>query len=239
MFKNKIKKMVIINMFIVICAIGTMVNAESGKSFKAEVTPTSNTIKPGEEITISLKISDINMGDNGINALEGTIKYDKEIFEEITSSNIQSFNNWTTTYNDESSTLNGKFLSVNLSSGVKENTQIFSLKFKAKQSISKTTNTQIEFQDITSNDGIDLINVGTKTVNVTITVEKQNETQGNTINKTNVIENKTNTKVVDNTQSAKILPKTGLSTTISIIVVISIMVAIGLGIKNKNMKDIK
>ena len=111
------------------------------------------------------------MGENGINTLEGKINYDTNIFEAITSNSIQSLNNWTTTYNDESSTLNGKFLAVNLSNGIKESTQIFKVTFKVKSDISETKETQIDFEDITSNNGTDLVNVGTKSVKLTIKAE--------------------------------------------------------------------
>ena len=76
-------------------------------------------------------------------------------------------NNWTTTYNDENGKLNGKFLAVNLSVGVKENTQIFAVKLKVKKDIKKTS-TKINFKDLTSNDGTNLVNVGTKTVELTV-----------------------------------------------------------------------
>ena len=135
----KITKILTILMLVTII-LGVNVYAASN-TFKATVTPGTATLKPGEEITIAVDVSDINMGENGINALEGTIKYDSNIFESVTSSNVQSFNNWSTTYNDETSSLNGKFLAVNLTVGVKEDMKILSVKFKVKETVSATTAT--------------------------------------------------------------------------------------------------
>ena len=243
--KRKIFLMVSI-LTITISMLITGVNAESGHAFKATVAPTTSTIKPGEEVTISVNISDINMGTNGINTVEGKIEYDKTIFEEVKSSNVQSFSNWTTTYNDESSTLNGKFLSVNLSAGVKESVKIFSITFKAKQDITKTTSTQIKFNEITSNDGTDLISAGSKSVNITVNVDNgtvENPTDNsNEKNNDPVISGNTNTtktSVSDKTQSKTILPKAGLPTTIVIALVLVVLAVVIFGIKNRTMKDIK
>ena len=245
--ERKTKEIILVGMIIfAIIALSTIVKAESTNTFKASATANTTTLKPGEEITITIGVSDINMGANGINTLEGTIKYDKTIFEEIKSSSIQSLNGWTTTYNDENSTLNGKFLAVNLSTGTKENTQVFSVKFKVKADIDETKETQIDFENITSNDGTDLISVGTKSVKLTINVEKTNpiipeetdKKENNTSNE-NKIETNKNTTISDKTQASTKLPNTGKSIAIIFILVVAVIAVIGLGAKNRSMKDIK
>ena len=260
MKKEKILITILTILIIVMSAIST-VQAASTNTFKATLNANKTTIKVGEQVTITIKVSDINMGATGINTLEGTIGYDKNIFEEVKSSNIQSLNNWTTTFNDENSTLNGKFLAVNLSSGTKETTEIFNITFKVKSEIEKSTKTQITFKDITSNDGTDLVNVGTKSVEITVDSGKTNNTNngnnqnGNSQNSnnqnnnnqnnnantgvTNTTNNKNNTAKKDNTTSTKILPKTGLSIAIIVALVIAIIAGIILAIKNKSMRDIK
>ena len=245
--KIETKKLILIEIIIfIIMILATTVKAESTNTFKASATANTTTLKPGEEVTITIGVSDINMGTNGINALEGTIKYDKNIFEEIKSNSIQSLNGWTTTYNDESSTLNGKFLAVNLSSGVKENTQILKVTLKVKQEIEKTTSTQIDFENITSNNGTDLINAGTKSVKLTINVENTNpiipeesDKNENNINNENKSETNKNTAITDKTQSNTKLPKTGKSIAMIFILLVAVIVFIGLGIKNRSMRDIK
>lgn len=165
--KKKILLITIL-LFTLMCLV---TNVKAASSFKAETKATTNTLKPGEEVTITLSVSDINMGTDGINVIEGKINYDRDIFEEIEVADIQTYNGWTTTYNDEESLSNGKFLSVNLSKGIKADNEIISVKFKVKEDIKEKTNTQIALENVTSNDGIDLINVGTKTVDLKIEVE--------------------------------------------------------------------
>ena len=253
--KNKIKKLIIIGMImLIISTFAITVNAETEGAtgtFKVTVTADKTELKPGEEITITVGISDINMGENGINTVEGKIEYNKNLFEEIKSSSIQSLNNWTTTYNDEESTLNGKFLSINLSSGVKEDTQIFKVTLKVKQEIENTTDAQIDFKDVTSNDGTNLINAGAKSVKLKINVESNSEPipedpkpedpKPEEPNKDETKEETESTinKIADKTQSNKDIPKAGKSIIMFFAVLLVVIVIVALGIKNRSMRDIK
>lgn len=247
---------------IIICGFLIPVKAE-GASFKSEVSASKKTIKPGDTVDVTVSVKDIDMGENGINTLEGTISYDKDIFEQVKSSDIKSANNWSTTYNDEGEALDGKFFCATLSHGIKEETQMFTVTFKTKKDIDETVTTKIEFKDITSNDGTNLINSGTKSVDVKIEVEKTNpnppedgnNTVGNNTNNTNGntnsgnvnngnsgINNGKNTSVtqqnVDTTKSNSGLPKTGRTSFIVILIIGVVILLIVFGIKVKNMKGI-
>lgn len=231
---------------IMLILLATNVQGASTSTFKATLGTSTTTLKPGEEVTVTIAVSDINMGENGINTLEGKIKYDSNVFEEVKSSAIQSLNNWTTTFNDESSTLNGKFLAVNLSSGVKESVKIFTVTFKVKTDLKATTETQIDFEDITSNDGVDLVSVGTKSVKLTINVETTDSDSNTEIpsdnkneTKDNIITDNKNIVSKDNTQSSGILPNTGKSIMIGIALFAVIIAVVILAIKNKSYSDIK
>ena len=220
--KTKMAKILTV-LILAIIILGVNVYAAEN-TFKASVTPGTATLKPGEEITVAVDVSDINMGENGINALEGTIKYDSNIFESVKTADVQSFNNWSTTYNDETSSLNGKFLAVNLSAGVKEDMKILSVKFKVKETVSETTTTQIDFKDLTSNDGEDLVNVGTKSVKLTINVENKEPVKPIT---------------PPTTEAPGKLPQTGESIAITLAIVTIALAGIGLAIKYKTMRNIK
>lgn len=223
--KVKITKILVI-LILSIIILGVNVYAESS-SFKTSITPTTTTLKPGEKVTITVKVSDINMGENGINTLEGKIKYDTNVFESVKASDVQSFNNWSTTYNDETSSLNGKFLAVNLSAGTKEDTQILSITFKVKSDIERTTTTQIDFEDITSNDGENLVNVGTKSVNLTINVEEKKQ------------EEPVKPITPPTTTAPGKIPQTGDTLTFMAVMTVIILIAICVAIKYKRMKDVK
>lgn len=152
--------------------------------FEFSVSSNKTSVAPGEEIEITLAVSNIDLGENKMNTIEGIIDYDKDVFEEIKSSNITSLNNWSITYNDENTDLNGKFLGIVLNDGVKENQSIATVKFKIKPGI-KSQTTQIIIKNIASNDGTNLVEEGDKIVEIKIVNpddEKQNT--NNTINNT-------------------------------------------------------
>ena len=243
---------IIITLIIMVVAtmlMGTGVKAASS-SFSASVTASQKTLNPGDTVTITLGISDINMGSDGINTVEGTLSYDSAIFETVSSSNIQSLNNWSTTYNEGT----GKFLSVMLGDGVKSNTQIFSITLTVKASATETTAT-VSLKDITSNNGTDLVSAGTKSAKVTI-ASAETSTETNTTTDTTSTEaskttsgsssSKTTKKTVNDTtiKSGSSLPKTGLSLQwtilgISITGIILISGLILYGVNASKFKDTK
>ena len=69
-------------------------------------TPSSTKLNEGEEITITLELSDIKMGQDGINTFGGKLEYDENVFEKVTSDDISSQNNWSIAYNDEETAIN-------------------------------------------------------------------------------------------------------------------------------------
>jgi len=161
------KKKLKILFIILILTIFLLPVSVQANSFKLNVQANKTTVKPGETVEISLNLSDINAGELGINTVEGVIEYDNTIFEEITSSNIQSLNNWSITYNNEETEYKGKFLAVIIQDGVTENQDIGKITFKVKNS-AKNTNTSIKIKNILSNDGNTLIEETDKQVSFTI-----------------------------------------------------------------------
>lgn len=138
----------------------TSINASS---YDLSVTPENIKAKKGDTLEIEITLKDIDMGEKGINVIEGYIEYDEDVIESI---EIIDENQWQMTYNnDKKSELYGKFLSKKNIDGTKENEKIAKIKLKIKDKISKTTS-QVKIKEITSNDGEKLINIGEKIVNL-------------------------------------------------------------------------
>lgn len=135
----------------------------SASSFDVSVNPKEITAKPGETINVKVSLKDIDMSRNGINILEGNINFDKEMIENI---DVEGENNWKIEYNkDSNSDLNGKFLMIKDVNGIKDDEEILNLKIKIKDNIKKA-NTKILLKDLTSNDGNNLINIGSREINI-------------------------------------------------------------------------
>ena len=79
---------------------------------------------------------------------------------------VEGENNWKIEYNnDTNSNLNGKFLMIKDVNGIKDDEEILNLKIKIKDNIKKA-NTKILLKDLTSNDGNNLINIGSREINI-------------------------------------------------------------------------
>ena len=135
----------------------------SASSFDVSVNPKEITAKPGENINVKVSLKDIDMSGNGINILEGNINFDKEMIENV---DVEGENNWKIEYNnDTNSDLNGKFLMIKDVNGIKDDEEILNLKIKIKDNIKKA-NTKILLKDLTSNDENNLINIGSREINI-------------------------------------------------------------------------
>ena len=143
-------------------------------SFDVIADPESIISKENAIIEINISFKDIDMNEEGINTVEGFIKYDKNI---IASLELIEENNWKTKYNDdEQSELYGKFLSIKEVNGIKENETFLKLKIKLKDKITKEKG-YILLDEITSNDGESLINIGKKEVEINIEKIDKEENQ--------------------------------------------------------------
>ena len=111
--------------FLVMLFISSNVYASS---FDIKVNPEKIDSKEGENIEIDVSFKDIDMNEEGINTIEGFIKYDSEVVESI---DILSENNWKVKYNnDEQSNLYGKFLAIKEVSCISESECFFMLKLR-------------------------------------------------------------------------------------------------------------
>lgn len=155
---KKIKQ--IIGIFAIFMIFVTSINASS---YDLSVNPENIKAKKGDILEVEIILKDIDMGEKGINTIEGYIEYDEDVIENV---EIINENEWQMTYNnDTKSELYGKFLSVKNIDGVKEEEKIATLRFEIKDNIKKQKS-QIKIKEITSNDGENLINIGEKIVNL-------------------------------------------------------------------------
>lgn len=182
-------------------------------------TPSSTKLNEGEEITITLELSEIKMGQDGINTFGGKLEYDENVFEKVTSDDISSQNNWSIAYNDEETAKKGTFLAT-INTGTSKNQVIGIIKLKVKTNL-KSQDTEIKFTSLSSV-AEDTVKLDDQTLKFSVTGtvvpddDKNDDDKNNTVENTIVIGNVTNdievvenTITVDNTQSNTNLPQTG------------------------------
>ena len=132
-------------------------------SFTLNVVADKTSVKPGETVELTLQLANIDAGNLGINTLECTLEYDKNIFEEVEQSNMQSLNNWSLTYNSEDDSQNGKLLAVIITDGVTEDQNIGKIMLKVKNGV-EYSSTTIKITQIASNNGQEIIQESDKQV---------------------------------------------------------------------------
>ena len=138
-------------------------NGDSDKlSFDLLVTPEVVKVKSGETVEISMDLSQVNVGENGLNSIVGNLKYDEKLFDSMTfigSENVLNDGNTkdTTKWNVElnqikDSDLYGKFCIYTMKEGVKDNQNVAKISLKLKDNLKPQT-TKIVFKNLESSDG--------------------------------------------------------------------------------------
>ena len=231
-----------------------LVSCVQAASLKFTPTASTTNLKEGDEITITLNLSDIDMGEDGINSFGGKLVYDENIFEKVTTSSFSSQNNWSIAYNDEATEKKGTFLAT-INAGAKDNQTIGTLKLKVKKNI-KSTTTKVQFTELSSV-AEDTVTLGNQTIifNVTGTVKDEDEdknqgneqlniiTGDNTNKKPNIVggsKNNTTNTGKDNTVSNKGIPQTGVQNTAIVLSIATLaIIATVAYTKFKKNKEIK
>lgn len=150
-----------------------------GASFKFTPTASQTRVEAGDTVTISLKLSEIDAGEKGINTFKCTFLYDKNIFEDVS---VSSKNNWSITYNDqEGNPQYGTLLAVLISTGVSDDQEIGTITLKVKEGTQGKTG-EITFTSVSTNDGKTEISETDKVIRITVngSADTGNTTDGNT-----------------------------------------------------------
>ena len=133
------------------------------------------------------------MGEHGINVVEGYLKYEDSFFSAM---EMVDKNDWKVTYNNK----NGKFLTSKIIEGIKEEQEILLIKLKVRDDL-KEGETEVKLQEITSNDGVNLVSDGNKSIKIKI---KGNNSKDNSENNSeNKKESNQNTNEEDEKQINK------------------------------------
>ena len=138
--------------------------------FSTSIVKSENkTIHPGDEFSVDVNIHDLKNIDRGLIAIGGQLDYDTNVLERI---DITSQNGWDIQggFNDQ----NFKFITDN-SNYVSNDSTIFTIKFKAKETIEETTNTVIKVKDIVASNAVNDISSKNAEINIEIEKVKQEE----------------------------------------------------------------
>ena len=228
---HKIQK--IVSIIVLMILISTTVVLAANYTFTLTVKPETTNAKPGDTVSVDIGIADIDQTTQGINAIQGDIIFDENLFESVDL--IGAGNNWSVSYNNtEGSELKGRFVLSNMNS-VKDSQVVARLVAKIKNNATVKTGT-ITLKDVYSSYGSKETDKQTKTITVNISSsgEENNNTiiddgSNNTITPASSTPSKTDTtKATQSTTTStkSVLPKAGIVSWIGIVIVAIIIVAI-------------
>ncbi len=144
-------------------------NLLAAANLKAQAKASTNELKGGEEVTITLNFSEYQQIKDGLNAYQATLEYNKDIFEEVKQEDFQCLNDWEKLQYNQAT---GEFVAIK-KVGSTEPEDIVSITLKTKQEV-KATITDIKIKDIITSEGErDIAIAETKaTINI---IEEQTE----------------------------------------------------------------
>lgn len=118
-----------------------------------------------KKIEITLKLSDLEDYTNGINVVSGKLKYDSDVFDNVS---FTGMNNWTCAYNNEKGNDNeGRFILMTTAGNVKADTEVAKIKLELKSDINNLK-TKIKIQEIETSYQAEKINTEDKELNFII-----------------------------------------------------------------------
>lgn len=248
--KSKLLKIVIV--FIIL--LFTYETVVSALSFTASIVTGSTTVAENTEFTVTVKVSNLDVGQNGINALEGYLEYDTKVFQPITESSVEGLSGWKADFFPDN-----KKVVLTKSTFTKTEESVFQVTFRTKQDVAGSTGA-ISFKSIIASNSADEISatdiatqvtVGTtptntptndtntgntnkpSTINTTVNTNSNNKTNNTNVNTENINTDtnsnsnniSTYTNTNTNSSSESDIPKTGVEDTILLMIFVILVIA--------------
>ena len=140
------KKVIILTGLIALILLAS--NLLAAANLKAQAKASTNELKGGEEVTITLNFSEYQQIKDGLNAYQATLEYNKDIFEEVKQEDFQCLNDWEKLQYNQAT---GEFVAIK-KVGSTEPEDIVSVTLRTKPVV-KATTTEIKIKDIITSEG--------------------------------------------------------------------------------------
>lgn len=180
------KKLVVIAIMLILVTT-LLVNTVNAASFTATMTPSATTVAESNELVVTIRVSNLDVGNTGINTFEGILSYSTQVFETLSSDSIDGNNGWQPTYNQDT----GKIM-LYKQGFLNEDADILQITFKTKTDVSGETG-DIKLTDIKASNSGETIEANSISTRITIGTPSSGEDLGNTSGNTNTNSNVTNT----------------------------------------------
>lgn len=177
------KKLVVIAIMLIL-VITSLVTTVSAASFTATMTPSATTVAESNELVVTIRVSNLDVGSTGINTFEGVLSYSTQVFETLSDDSIDGNNGWQPTYNQDT----GKIM-LYKQGFLNEDADVLQITFKTKTNVSGKTG-DIRLTDIKASNSGETIEANSISTRITIGTPSSGGDLGNTTgNNTNTNKN--------------------------------------------------
>ena len=142
-------------------------------SFTTTMTPNNTSVDEATEVVITVSVSNLDVGDSGINSYSAYLSYDTDVFETLTDSSVEGLNGWSSTY----SATSGQIL-LTKNSFVNSDEDVMQITLRTMEGIEKGTEGTVSLTGIVASNSED--NIDGTTVSTTITVGTEASSEENT-----------------------------------------------------------
>ena len=173
----------ILNMFILffICFITMHDIVQANSPPTIDIKSSTNEIKSGMEIEITLELKNFDEVEKGINAYKATLHYDSDVFEEVQQSDFTCLNGWESLrYNKET----GEFIAFK-KVGSKKPEEVLKVTLRLKENANRRETT-IAIKDVVASEGIKDLSLEKKSVTVSIVQDQLKYPNSIKLNSSNI-----------------------------------------------------
>lgn len=158
------KKFLILSLIMMLIITLLSVTATAATySFTVSMTANNSRVTAGSEVLITVKLSNLNVGENGINSFSAYLSYDTDVFETLTDSSIDGVNGWVPNY----TTGTGK-VSLYRPTFLKTDEEIMQISLKTKAGLTDGTQGEVKLSTIIVSNSSDEIMASPVSTNITI-----------------------------------------------------------------------
>ena len=132
-------------------------------SFTTSMTAKNSKVTAGSEVLITVKLSNLNVGENGINSFSAYLSYDTEVFETLTDSSVDGVNSWIPNYTPGTGRV-----TLHRPTSLKTDEEIMQISLKTKSGLADGTQGEIKLSTIIVNNSIDEFMASPVSTSITI-----------------------------------------------------------------------
>lgn len=186
------KTISIVTIVMMLLAIITSNVYAAGQTFAISLSADNKEVNQSGEVTLILNVKDFENMTDGLMGYTAKIEYDTSFFETLTQESFSAKGTWSVpTFNPITN-----LLTADSATGVKTNSDVFTVKFKVKENALIGASTTISIKDFTAAEG-DAEIKAKEVASVSLTVKAKDNQQEQPENTTNTINNGIN--IIDNT----------------------------------------